>query len=121
MRKSWDEYFFDVAKMVSTRSTCPRAAIGAVLVDRHHRIISTGYNGAPSNVAHCDEIGCVIVDDHCVATVHAEENCLTPELTLEQMDGAIMYVHGPRQCCDNCMNLLNIMGITDIKERYLEN
>ncbi len=57
-RPSWDEYFMDIAELVSRRSTCRRRAVGAVIV-KDKRILSTGYNGAPSGLRHCLEIGCL--------------------------------------------------------------
>lgn len=57
-RPSWDEYFMQVAKLVASRSTCLRRQVGAVLV-RNERIISTGYNGSPSGIIHCDKTGCL--------------------------------------------------------------
>ena len=50
MRKSWDEYFMEIAEIVKTRSTCLRRQVGAVIV-KDNRIITTGYNGAPSGPA----------------------------------------------------------------------
>ena len=57
-RPSWDDYFMDIAELVSRRSTCRRRAVGAVIV-KDKRILSTGYNGAPSGLRHCLEIGCL--------------------------------------------------------------
>lgn len=57
-RPSWDTYFMDIAMKVSTRSTCIRRAVGAVVV-KDKRILATGYNGAPSGLAHCLDIGCL--------------------------------------------------------------
>ena len=57
-RPSWDEYFLEMASLVSKRSTCLRRSVGAVLV-REKRILATGYNGAPSGLKHCMEIGCM--------------------------------------------------------------
>ena len=54
-RPSWDEYFMEIAEIVKTRSTCMRRQIGAVIV-KDNRIITTGYNGAPSGCRHCTEI-----------------------------------------------------------------
>ena len=56
MRKSWDEYFMEIAEIVKTRSTCLRRQVGAVIV-KDNRIITTGYNGAPSGLRHCTDIG----------------------------------------------------------------
>ena len=58
MRPSWDEYFMQIAVLVASRSTCLRRHVGAVLV-REKQILSTGYNGAPRNLAHCAEVGCL--------------------------------------------------------------
>lgn len=83
MRKSWDAYFMDVAHTVSTRSTCTRHQIGAVIV-RDRQIVSTGYNGAPRSIEHCMDVGCLrdaegIESGHrheiCRA-VHAEQNAI---------------------------------------------
>lgn len=60
---------------MATRSTCPRRNVGAVLV-RDHRVIATGYNGAPAGQPHCTDVGCVMENGHCVRTIHAELNAL---------------------------------------------
>lgn len=57
-RPDWDSYFLLIASVVASRSTCVRRNVGAVLV-RDRQILSTGYNGAPKNIAHCDEVGCL--------------------------------------------------------------
>jgi len=57
-RPNWNEYFMQMARLVSTRSTCLRRKVGAVIV-RDNQILSTGYNGAPKNVPHCSELGCL--------------------------------------------------------------
>ena len=57
-RPRWDDYFMDITHFVATRSTCLRRHVGAVLV-RDKRILSTGYNGAPSGIDHCLEVGCL--------------------------------------------------------------
>ncbi|MDD5595457.1 MAG: cytidine/deoxycytidylate deaminase family protein [Candidatus Omnitrophica bacterium] len=55
-RPTWDEYFLEVANLVAKRSTCHRRHVGAVLV-KDKRILATGYNGAPSGLKDCLEIG----------------------------------------------------------------
>ena len=57
-RPDWDNYFLDIAELVSKRSTCCRRSVGAGLV-RDSRILATGYNGAPSKLQHCLDIGCL--------------------------------------------------------------
>lgn len=57
-RPSWDEYFMDITRLVASRSTCLRRQVGAVIV-KDKKILATGYNGAPSGLAHCLDIGCL--------------------------------------------------------------
>jgi dCMP deaminase len=57
-RPEWDTYFLEIVELVSKRSTCCRRAVGSGLV-RDHRILATGYNGAPSKLKHCLDIGCL--------------------------------------------------------------
>lgn len=57
-RLSWDEYFMKIAALVSQRSTCLRRQVGCVIVG-DKRILATGYNGAPSRLKHCEEVGCL--------------------------------------------------------------
>lgn len=57
-RPSWETYFMDIAMLVAKRSTCMRRSVGAVIV-KDKRILSTGYNGAPTGVRHCMETGCL--------------------------------------------------------------
>lgn len=58
MRPSWDEYFMEITHVVAKRSTCLRRRVGAVVV-RDKRILTTGYNGAPMGLPHCEEAGCL--------------------------------------------------------------
>ncbi len=74
-RPDWDTYFTNIARVVATRSTCPRASVGAVVV-KDNRILSTGYNGAPSGEPHCLEAGCLIINNHCERSIHAETNAV---------------------------------------------
>ena len=48
----------DMAKLVSSRSTCVRRRVGAVIV-KEKRVLSTGYNGSPKGTRHCEELGCI--------------------------------------------------------------
>ena len=57
-RPTWDTYFMDITVLVAKRSTCTRRAVGAVVV-RDKRILTTGYNGAPSGISHCGVVGCL--------------------------------------------------------------
>jgi dCMP deaminase len=115
MRPGWDEYFMHVAESVATRATCPRASVGAVLV-RDHRILTTGYNGAPRGVAHCTEVGCEIVNDHCIRAVHAEANAIVQgALHGVGLEGATAYcTHQP---CIGCAKLFISAGVRRIVYR----
>ncbi len=57
-RPAWEEYFMDIAILVAKRSTCLRRAVGALII-KDKRILATGYNGAPSGIRHCGEVGCL--------------------------------------------------------------
>jgi dCMP deaminase len=108
-RPSWDEYFMQIAFTVAERSTCNRAQVGAVLV-RDRRILTTGYNGAPSGLPHCEEIGHLIIDDHCVRTLHAEQNAIIQgALHGISIAGATAYV--THQPCLTCAKMLINSGI----------
>ena len=100
MRKPWNDYFMDQARMVSTRATCDRLHVGAVIV-RDKRIISTGYNGSVSGDVHCHDEGCYVVDGHCIRTIHAESNAILQCAKFGvSTEGAAIYVtHFPCLLC----------------------
>lgn len=108
-RPSWDEYFLQIAFTVAQRSTCDRAHVGCVLV-RDRRILATGYNGAPAGLPHCDDVGHLMVDGHCVRTLHAEQNALIQAaLHGVSTEGATAYV--THQPCLTCAKMLINAGI----------
>lgn len=107
MKPSRDEYFAGLARAAAQMSTCPRLHVGAVVV-KNRRIVSTGYNGAPRGLPHCDDVGCELVGKHCVRTVHAEANALI-SAGFERTNGATLYVtHSP---CRVCVGLIVNAGI----------
>lgn len=108
-RPTWDEYFIGVAKVVATRSTCDRAQVGCVIV-RDRRILTTGYNGSPTGLPHCSEVGHLMVNSHCVRTLHAEQNALI-QAALHGISTrkAILYV--THQPCYNCAKMIVNAGI----------
>lgn len=111
-RPSWDEYFMTIAFAVAGRSTCDRAHVGAVLV-RDRRILTTGYNGAPAGLPHCDDVGHLMVDGHCVRTLHAEQNAIIQgALHGVSIQGATAYV--THQPCLTCAKMLINSGVTRI-------
>lgn len=91
LRKSWDRYFMDIAWKVSERATCTRLHVGAVLVE-NKRIVSTGYNGAPSGAPQCDTVGCAMKDGRCIRSVHAEPNLFMHAPPREGTDLYITHV-----------------------------
>lgn len=74
-RPSWDDYFMGITFQVAKRSTCDRARVGAIIV-KDKRILTTGYNGAPAGLPHCDDVGHLMIAGHCVRTLHAEQNAI---------------------------------------------
>lgn len=109
MRPTWDNYFMDMARMAATRSTCDRAQIGCVLV-RDNRILTSGYNGSVSGLDHCDDVGHLIVNGHCVRTLHAEQNAIIQAaMHGVAIKGATAYVtHFP---CILCAKMLINVGV----------
>ncbi len=102
----------DVARTVATRATCPRASVGCVLV-RDHRILTTGYNGAPRGVPHCSDVGCIVANDHCLRAMHAEANAIVQgALHGVGLQGAVAY--STHQPCVHCSKLLISAGIQKI-------
>ncbi|WP_163328534.1 deoxycytidylate deaminase [Desulfurobacterium thermolithotrophum] len=125
-RPSWDEYFMSIAEMVSTRSTCIRRKVGAVLV-KDKRIIATGYNGPPSGLKHPEEVGCLREklnipsgERHELCRgLHAEQNAIIQAaLHGVSTKGSILYcTHCP---CSLCTKMLINAGVVKIiyKEGY---
>lgn len=113
MRKSWKEYFKDITKIVATRSTCDRAMVGCVIVNKDNRIVSTGYNGSVTGNPHCDDVGHTLRDGHCIATIHAEMNallyCAKEGISVNNCSAYI--THFP---CLNCTKSLIQAGIKEI-------
>ena len=110
MRPDWDSYFLKIANAVSERSTCDRALVGCVLV-LDKRILTTGFNGSPTGAPHCDEVGHLMVEGHCVRTIHAETNAII-QAALHGVStrGSTCYVtHFP---CMNCAKALVNAGIS---------
>lgn len=111
-RASWDEYFMSIAQVVATRSTCPRKYVGAVLV-RNRTILSTGYNGSIRGMPHCSDVGHMMEDGHCVATIHAEANAIIQAARNGVViEGGTCYVTASP--CWICFKQLANAGITRI-------
>lgn len=99
-----------VALTLSERSTCNRLDVGCVIADEDGFILSTGYNGAPKGLPHCLEVGCLMEDNHCIRSAHAEQNAIiTASRNGVSLNGGIAYVtHLP---CLRCLHMLIQSGV----------
>lgn len=125
-RPSWDEYFMQIALMVATRSTCLRRQVGAVIV-KEKRILTTGYNGAPSGLPHCEEVGCLREKmgipsgqrQEICRGLHAEQNAIIQAALygIKIKDSVMYCTHQP---CLTCSKMIINAGIKKIffKEDY---
>ncbi len=125
-RPSWDEYFMEITRLVSKRSTCLRRKVGAVIV-KEKRILTTGYNGAPRGLAHCIEIGCLREREgipsgekqELCRGLHAEQNAIVQAALYGiSIEGGILYC--TTQPCIICAKMIINAGISKIiyQEEY---
>lgn len=117
MRQGWDNYFLDLADKVATRSTCDRLHVGAVIV-KDRNIIATGYNGSPSGMDHCDQVGHLLINGRCERTIHAEQNAIIQAAKHgTSIEGSEIYVtHSP---CYTCAKFIITAGIKRVVCRSL--
>lgn len=116
-RPTWDNYFAKIAMLVAERSTCRRHNVGAVIV-KDKRILSTGYNGAPSATKDCLELGCLRNDlgiptgqrHEICRGVHAEQNAIIQAGLhgVSIKDGTMYCTHSP---CAICAKMIINAGI----------
>ncbi len=122
-RPSWEDYFMDIAMLVARRSTCLRRSVGAIIV-KDKRILSTGYNGAPSGVRHCAEVGCLReklgiesgkMHELCRG-IHAEQNAIIQAAYhgVSVKDASIFCTNLP---CSICAKMIINAGIKKIYYR----
>ncbi len=125
-RPSWDQYFIEVAQVVAKRSTCLRRMVGAVIV-KDKRILSTGYNGAPSGLAHCLDVGCLREKmkipsgerQELCRGLHAEQNAIIQaSLYGFSVQGATIYC--TLEPCITCSKMIINAGLRRVVyiERY---
>ncbi|QIB27676.1 deoxycytidylate deaminase [Caloranaerobacter azorensis] len=117
MRPSWDEYFMEIVNVVKKRSTCLRRQVGALIV-KDKRILSTGYNGAPTGLKHCDEVGCIREKlnipsgqrHELCRGLHAEQNAIVHAANAGvSIKGSTIYV--TMQPCVLCAKMIINAGI----------
>jgi dCMP deaminase len=119
-RPDWDNYFMEIAGIVSKRSTCMRRTVGALIV-KDKRILSTGYNGAPSGLKHCAEVGCIRAERGVASGerhelcrgLHAEQNAIIQAAYHGvSITGGFFYcTHHP---CSLCVKMIINAGITEV-------
>ena len=111
-RPNWHQYFMEMAFLAAKRSTCLRRKVGAVIV-RNNQILSSGYNGAPKNITHCSETGCLREQMNVPSGerhelcrgVHAEQNSIIQAaVNGSSIAGAVLYC--TNQPCIICSKLL---------------
>ena len=122
-RPSWDEYFMKLAHEVATRTTCLRRAVGAVIV-KDRRILATGYNGVPTGLAHCAEVGCLREQlgipsgqrQEICRGLHAEQNAIIQAARYGiNINGSSIYI--TTQPCITCAKMLINAGVQEIVYR----
>ncbi len=119
-RPGWDEYFMSIAKLVARRSTCTRRSVGAVLV-KDKRMLATGYNGAPSGLAHCSVTGCLRAEQNVPSGeraemcrgLHAEQNAII-QAAYHGVSIADATLYCTNLPCSICVKMLINAGIAEI-------
>lgn len=121
IRPTWDEYFMEVANTIAKRATCDRGRSGCVIA-RNKQILVTGYVGSPIGLPHCDEVGHLFkqmthadgrVTNHCVRTVHAEQNAICQAARLGiALEGATLYCR--MTPCRTCAMLIINCGVVRV-------
>ncbi len=118
----WNDYFLEIAKTVSKRSNCLRAHVGAVVVGKYKKIKATGYNGVPSKVVSCMELGqCYRIKNNIESgtryetcrSIHAEQNAII-QAGQDRCMGASLYVYGHNMICILCKRFIVQSGIETI-------
>lgn len=119
-RLSWDDYFMDITRLVSKRSTCLRRHVGAVIV-RDKRILATGYNGAPRGIAHCEETGCLREklgipsgqQQELCRGIHAEQNAII-QAAVSGVSIEDSQIYSVTQPCVVCAKMIINSGIRKV-------
>lgn len=120
---SWNDYFMNIADMVSRKSSCSRRQVGAIIV-KENRIVSTGYNGTPRGLTNCNQGGCARCAgnaepgtklDECLCC-HAEENAIVQAAYhgVSVSSGMIYTTFSP---CLTCAKMIINAGISTVRYR----
>lgn len=115
MRQDWNSYFMSIAEQVATRATCSRRQVGCVIVFNKN-ILATGYNGSLPGDDHCFDTGCLIKNNHCIRTIHAETNAINQAAKngIALQDSILYCTSKP---CWNCLKNIISVGIKTIYYR----
>ncbi len=125
----WDDYFFEIARAVSKRSNCLRAQVGAVVVGKDKKIKATGYNGVPSKVTSCLDLGyCYRIKNNVPSgtryetcrSIHAEQNAII-QAGQDRCMGSTMYIWGHNFICILCKRFIVQAGIETVYLKKNEN
>jgi len=111
-RPSWDEYFMMAAKLIATMATCPKLRVGSVVV-KNKRIIASGFNGSPSGLPHCTEVGCLKFEGEgtsCRRVIHSEHNAVLQNS--REVEGCVLYT--PYLPCIDCMKAIIGAKISEV-------
>lgn len=119
-RPSWEQYFMEIAQFVASRSTCLRRKVGAVIV-KDRRILTTGYNGAPKGLAHCEKTGCLRIKmnipsgehQELCRGLHAEQNAII-QAAMHGVSIQNSHIYCTDQPCITCVKMIINAGITRI-------
>jgi len=109
------EYFMKMAEIVKERGTCGKLKVGCVLTTEDNRVVSVGYNSAPSGSPHCEDVGCLLSEEHnanhCIRTIHSEAGAVAN--LPKRYKTLICYVtHNP------CINCYKILIAANVKKIY---
>lgn len=115
-RPTWDEYFLANLQSVAERATCDRGRCACILT-REHQTLVTGYVGSPPGFPHCDDVGHLMENEHCVRTVHAEQNALAQAASRGvAVRGATAYT--TMVPCRTCAMMFVTIGVVRVVSEY---
>ena len=109
-----DAFFMAVAKSVADRGTCLKLKVGCVLVSADNRIVATGYNSSHRGSPHCEDIGCLEENKHCVRCLHAEEAAVL-NLDIRHKELKVYVTALP---CIHCYKILSGAGVRIIMYKH---
>ena len=129
MIKDWINYYLDISKQVSTRSSCIRSKVGCIIVGEDKFIKSTGYNGTPSKVISCKDKGsCHRINNNIKSgtqyetcrSIHAEQNAII-QAGIDKCKNSTIFIYGHYFVCIMCKRFIIQSGIKDIYLKQNDN